>query len=296
MDVYKQAILLDVCASLCYLHAGLFIGNETCVFTIVAERINCTRKMIRDAVERRDAEVIRTEAVQQAAAGATYLDVNAGTAPDTELDTMVWLLGVVQSAVDLPISVDSASPAVIEAGLRALDGRPALINSISLEPKAERLLELAQTFNTALIGLCLAPGGMPNTAEERLALADQLMAKTRAAGIADDRVYLDPLVRAISAEPEQGAEFLQAVRQIRAAYPDVHFCPGMSNVSFGLPRRTLLNRAFLSMAIGDGLDGAILDPTDTGMQAALLAARALAGVDDYCAGYIAACRAGVVGE
>lgn len=265
------------------------------MFTIVAERLNCTRKMIREAVERRDAEFIRGEALKQAAAGATYLDVNAGTAPDTELDTMCWMLEQVQAAVELPISLDSANPAVIEAGLRALDGRPAMINSISLEPKAERLLALAQEFNTALIGLCLAPTGMPNTAEERFALAEQVMAKTRAVGIDDDRVYLDPLVRAVSAEPEQGAEFLKAVRQIRAAYPDVHFCPGMSNVSFGLPQRTLLNRAFVAMAIWEGLDGAILDPLDTGVMAQLHAARAIAGIDEFCADYMGACRSGIFG-
>lgn len=264
------------------------------MFTIVAERINCTRKMIREATERRDAEFIKGETLKQAAAGATYIDINAGAHPDTELDNMLWLIEQVQAATELPICLDSPSPRVLKAGLEALDGRPAMINSISLEDgKAESLLPLVQQYRTTVIGLCMSSTGMPNTAEERLQLADQLIGVTRAAGVEDGRLYVDPLVRCVSAEGDQGAEFLKGVRLIHAKYPEVHFCAGLSNVSYGLPQRTLLNRAFLSLAIWEGLDGAIIDPTDKGVLAAVYATSAVAGMDEYCMEYMTAAREGL---
>lgn len=265
------------------------------MFTIVAERINCTRKAIKEATERRDADFIREQAVQQAAAGASYIDVNAGAAPDTELANMVWLIEQVQAATPLPICVDSANPQALQAGLAALDGRPAMINSISLEPvRLEKLLPLAQQYHTAVIGLCLGATGMPDTAEARCALAGELIARTRDAGISDDRLFIDPLVRCVSAESEQGLAFLRAIHLIHRQYPEVHFCAGISNVSYGLPQRSLLNRAFLTLAVGAGLDGAILDPLDKGVMGQLFAARALLGLDEDCMDYMTAARAGQI--
>ncbi|MHB9024943.1 MAG: dihydropteroate synthase [Armatimonadota bacterium] len=265
------------------------------MFTVVAERINCTRKTIREATEKRDVEFIRNEAVRQTEAGATYIDVNAGTSPDTELENMKWLVAQAQAVTALPLSIDSANPSVVAVGLEALDGRPAMINSISLEEgRAAAILPLVQKYNTNVIGLCLGTGVMPNSAEERLELADRLVATTRDAGVADGRLYIDPLVRCISAEMEQGAEFLQAIRLIHAKYPEVHFCAGISNVSYGLPQRTLLNRAFLSLAIWEGLDGAIIDPLDRGVMGQLYATRAVIGLDEYCMEYMTVSREGTL--
>ena len=265
------------------------------MFTLVAERINCTRKTIREATESRDAEFIQQEAVKQAAAGASYIDVNAGVHPDSEVANMQWLVAQVLAVTTLPICLDSANPAVLTAGLEALDGRPAMINSISLDPhRLSSLLPLVQQYGTSVIALCMSEAGMPNTAEERCTLAGELIAQTRAAGIEDGRVFIDPLVRVISAEPEQGREFLRALRLIHAAYPEVHFCSGISNVSFGLPQRSLLNRAFLALAIWEGLDGAIIDPLDKGVLAQLYATRALTGLDEDCMDYMTAVREGII--
>lgn len=269
------------------------------MFTIVAERINCTRKAIREATENRDAAFITEQARLQAAAVSNeglngYIDVNAGAHPDTELDNMLWLLDVMRKAMPLPISLDSPSPKVLQAGLEALDGRPAMINSISLEEgKAEKLLPLVKQYNTAVIGLCLGSEGMPNSAEERLDFAGRIITLTRAAGVPDDKVFIDPLVRCVAAENEQGAEFLKAIGLIKDKYPTVHFCAGLSNVSYGLPQRTLLNRAFLSLSIWQGLDGAIIDPLDKGVMAALYATRVVAGLDEYCMEYMTAAREGL---
>lgn len=266
------------------------------MFTIVAERINCTRKAIKEATEKRDAAFIREQAILQADAGATYIDVNAGLSPDTEVENMSWLIAQVQAVTQLPISVDSANVQALQVGLEALDGRSAMINSISLEPeRLERVLPLVQQYQTTVIGLCMgAGGGLPNTAEERLALAEQLIAKTREAGVSDERVFIDPLVKCVSAESDQGVEFLKAIRLIHQAYPDVHFCAGVSNVSYGLPQRTLLNRAFLTLAMWEGLDGAIIDPLDKGVMGQLYATRALMGLDEYCMEYMTAVREGQI--
>lgn len=266
------------------------------MFTVVAERINCTRKFVKAATEARDAAFIAEEVTKQVEAGATFIDVNAGSSPEAELDNMIWLLGVVQKTTDLPISLDSPSPKVLKAGLEALDARKAMINSISLEEgRAETLLPLVVEYKTDVIGLCMGAGQrLPETADERCEFAGQLIAATRAAGVADDKVYIDPLVQCVSAAETQGIEFLLAIRKIHAAFPDVHFCAGISNVSYGLPQRTLLNRAFLSLAIWEGLDGAIIDPTDKGVMAQMYATLAVAGKDEYCMEYLTAVREGVI--
>lgn len=266
------------------------------MFTVVAERINCTRKFVKAATEARDAAFITEEVNKQAEAGATFIDVNAGSSPDAEMGNMIWLLSVVQAATALPISLDSPSPTVLKAGLEALDGRKAMINSISLEEgRAETLLPLVVQYKTDVIGLCMGAGQrLPNTADERCEFAGQIIAVTRAAGVPDNKVYIDPLVQCVSAEQTQGAEFLLAIRKIHAAYPDVHFCAGISNVSYGLPQRTLLNRAFLSLAIWEGLDGAIIDPTDKGVMAQLYATLAVVGNDEYCMEYLTAVREGMI--
>ncbi len=259
------------------------------MFTIVAERINGTRTAIKEATEQRNAAYIRAQAAQQAAAGASYLDVNAGAHPDTEIEDMVWLIEQVQAATSLPISIDSANPWAVHAGLAALDGRPAMINSLSLEPvRRDTLLPLALQYQTTVIGLCLGADGVPQTAEERCALAGELIAHTRDAGISDDRLFIDPLVCCISVESRQGLEVLQAIRLIHQQYPGVHICAGISNVSYGLPQRSLLNRAFLTLAVWAGLDGAIIDPLDKAVLGQLYAARALLGLDDSCRQYLTA--------
>lgn len=261
------------------------------MFTLVAERINCSRKAIREATEQRDSTFIQQEAVKQADAGATYIDINAGVHPDTELENMQWLISQVLPVTTLPICVDSANPSVVQAGLATLDGRPALINSVSLEPgRLATLLPLAQQYNAGIVALCLGETGLPNSAQQRLTLATQLIEQTRVAGIADHRVFIDPLVRVIAAEPEQGAAFLHAIRLIHAAFPAVHFCAGVSNISFGLPRRSLINRTLLTLAIWEGLDGAILDVTDTDVMAQLYATRVITGQDECGIDYVSVIR------
>lgn len=263
------------------------------MFTIIAERINMTRKRISREVRRRNADFIAAEAVSQARAGATHIDVNAGGDPANEVADMEWLTGVVARATELPLSFDSTHPDALRAGL-ALSNRPGtLINSVNLEAeRVRRILPLVQEFNTGVIALTMDDGGMPEDLAGRLRIAEELVKLFARNGISLDRVYFDPLVRPASTNPGQARDLLEAVRRIHNSHPEAHFAMGLSNISYGLPRRRLLNQAFLSMLVAAGADGAIVDATEPGMVPTLLAARAVLGLDEYCMEYITAERAG----
>lgn len=259
---------------------------------VIGEKINGTWKRVREAILARDEQFIRSLAQQQADAGAHYLDVNAGTGPEREPEDLAWLVKTVQSAVDLPLSLDSASPQALRAGLEVHRGR-ALLNSATAErERMEAVIGLAREHGARLIGLTLDDSGLPRTAEQRVAIARRLAEAARAAGIADDDLFIDPLARAVGIENEQGVAFLDAVGHIRQELPQVHIVCGLSNVSFQMPERGLLNRTFLAMAMARGLDAAIVDPLDRALMATICAAEALLARDEMCLGYLQAYRAG----
>jgi len=259
---------------------------------IVGERINGNTKRVRDAIIARDAGFIVEQARLQAEAGADYIDANAGTDPAREPEDMVWLVETVQSAVEQPVCVDSANPAALKAGLEAHRGQ-ALVNSMSAEgERLEPLLDLVKKHEARVVGLTLDDSGLPKTADQRVAIAKKLSAAADEAGVARENLFIDPLTRAVGVESDQGAAFLDAVAPIRESLPGVHVICGLSNISFQMPARRLLNRTFLAMAMARGMDAAIVDPLDGGLMAVVCAGRALLGQDDMCMGYIQAYREG----
>jgi 5-methyltetrahydrofolate corrinoid/iron sulfur protein methyltransferase len=264
---------------------------------IVAERINASRKRIARALDERDVEWIAKEARKQAEAGATYIDVNAGTSVAKEIENLIWLAETVVEAVELPLCVDSANPAALDAALPINKvGRP-MINSITGEKlRLEGILPLVTKYNAKVVALTMDDDGMPDDVESRVANAERLHKKLAEAGVPDGDIFFDVLIRPVSTDPDQAVYCLEAISQIRAKYPDVHFMCGMSNVSFGLPRRKLLNRTFLTLLMSAGQDGAILDPTEKEVAATLQATKALLGRDEYCMDYIGAERAGKLGD
>jgi 5-methyltetrahydrofolate--homocysteine methyltransferase len=263
---------------------------------IVGERINGTRSRVRDAIMARDADFVEEEAQQQAEAGADYIDVNAGTGPEREADDLAWLVQTVQAAVTLPVCIDSPSVAALRAGLEAADGKAMLNSASAEEARMKAVLDLAGLHAARVIGLTMDDSGLPTRAEQRVAIAQKLVAKAEEIGIDRDDIFLDPLARAVAVENEQGAAFLDAVAGIRQSLPGVHVICGLSNISFQMPARRLLNRIFLAMAMARGMDAAIVDPLDGGLMAAVCAGRALLGQDDMCMGYIEAHRGGRLAE
>jgi 5-methyltetrahydrofolate corrinoid/iron sulfur protein methyltransferase len=261
---------------------------------IIGEKINGTRKAVKQAVLDRDTEAIQKLARAQADAGATWIDVNAGTPTEREPDDLIWLVHTVQEVVTAPLCLDSANPAALAAALPEVQ-RPPLINSISGEQaRLSGVLPLACAARGGVIALAMDDKGVPATADGRVAIVHRLLDATRDAGILDEQVYVDPLVMTIGADGNAARIALNTLRTVKAEFPKVHFTSGLSNVSYGLPVRSLINRAFLTVMVEAGLDSAILDPLDRELRKALLAAEVVTGVDRHCLNYTRAFRAGLL--
>ena len=257
---------------------------------IVGELINSSRKAIKAAISAEDTKTIQTIAADQAAAGADYIDVNAGTFVGKESDYMKWLITTVQSAVDTPCCIDSPDPKVVESALANHKGTP-MINSISLEKERyDALMPVVSGTDCKVIALCMSDDGMPETKDDRLAIADELINRLVKNKVAIENIYVDPLVQPISTKDDFGMSFLDAVDGIMTGFPGVHTICGLSNISYGLPERKLMNQTFMVMAIARGLDGAIVNPLDKRMMACICAAETLAGKDEYCSNYLSAYR------
>ncbi len=262
---------------------------------IVGEKINTSRRAIAEAVEQRDKEFIVEMARQQAEAGAHFIDVNAGTFVERERDCLCWLVETVQEKIDLPLCLDSPDPKALSAAL-ALHRGEAMINSISLEKERyEALLPVVTSIPCRIIALCMAETAMPVGADQRFDAAAEIITRLGEAGIAHEKIFVDPLIQPISIDTGVGLEALAAISSIMAAFPQVNTICGLSNVSFGLPSRGLLNRNFLTLALFNGLSAAILDPTDAQLMANLRAAEVLLDKDQYCEKYIDAYQAGILG-
>ncbi len=257
---------------------------------IVGELINASRKNIATAIESKDVEAIQTIARDQHAHGADYIDVNAGVFVTKEADYLKWLVETVQAGVDTPCCIDSPDPKAIEAALSVHNGTP-MINSISLEKERyEALLPIVSETEFKIVALCMSDKGMPQTVDERLAIADELVNNLVKKNVALENIYVDPLVQPLSTDVRFGIEFLNSIEIIMKTFPGIHTVCGLSNISYGLPERKFLNQTFMVMAIIKGLDGAIVDPLDKKMMAAIIAGEALAGKDEWCANYLAAYR------
>jgi len=251
---------------------------------IIGELINSSRPQVKEAISRRDEGVIRRLARAQVEAGADALDLNAAESMEQEPDDLRWLVKVVQDELgEVRLSIDTANPEAMEAGLSACRARP-IINSISNEATRRPIIELAARTEAEVIGLPMGQAGMPKTAEERFAEARALVEACEEAGIPRERLLIDVLCMSVGSNPDQGLAALAATRRIKEL--GVRTCAAVSNVSFGLPRRKLLNRTYLAMLAASGVDAVILDPTDQGMMETLLAAEALTGKDKYCMEYI----------
>jgi 5-methyltetrahydrofolate corrinoid/iron sulfur protein methyltransferase len=263
----------------------------------MGESINGTRKQVAEAIAARDADFIKSLALDQVNAGAGLLDVNGGVAGGKEVDDLLWLIDVAMGVTDMQLMVDSASPQALDAGVRAIiekGGKVPFINSISGEQsRIDAVLPLVERHKCPVVGLCLSDQGIPPTAEDRFAVAQQLYELCTGAGLPAEDLWIDPLVMAISADPQAAQVTMQTLKLVKERLP-VRTTGGLSNVSFGLPNRPLLNRNFVAMCAGIGIDGAVLDVRNKEMMAAIKAMEALRGEDDFCGRYLKAHRAGLL--
>ena len=256
------------------------------------------------AEEAEGRDYILNEVRRQTAAGAHYLDLNVDEISyriEVQKKAMAWLVRTVQEASPVPPSVDSSNPEIIASGLDEYDGRAGrpVVNSVALERL--ETMELVKQHDGRVIVTAAGADGMPQDAEERVSNVREIMEAVQAAGIPLADVYIDCLVFPIAVSPDYGNHYLDAVRQVRELYgPDVHITGGLSNVSFGLPNRKLINDTFIHLCLEAGLDTGIVDPIqskvgrvlaiDVETEAFQLASDALLGRDEFCMSYIQAWR------
>ena len=253
---------------------------------VVGERINPTgKKRFQQALREGDIDYIMARAIEQQDAGAEILDVNVGLPGVDEPAMMSRVVKAIQSVTDLPLLIDSSDPAAIEAGLRAVNGRAA-VNSVNGEEEVlSAILPLCRKYGAAVIGLTMDRGGIPQTAEARVAIAGRILEAALSHGIRREDVFIDCLTLTVSAQQEQAAETLKAVRTVRETM-GLHTVLGVSNISFGLPAREHVTVNFLVQAMHAGLDLPIVNPNQLAVMDALAAFRVLSGQDRDGAAYI----------
>lgn len=261
---------------------------------IIGELINTSRKGVREAVETQNAEYIRQLAKAQIDAGANYIDVNCGTMIYNEVEMMEWLVNTVQEVVEAPLCIDSPNPKAIEKGLSLVKYGQPLINSITAESERyQQILPLVQKYKAKIVALCMDDTGIPETATQRMRVVKNLYQSLTEAGVPEEDIYFDPLVTPVSTGDRAGLEVLETLALIGKEFPKVHKVCGLSNISFGLPNRKVLNQLFLVQTMTMGMDSYILDPLDRVMMGFVHGAQALLGLDPYCTNYLSVHRKGL---
>jgi len=264
------------------------------MFEVIGERINTSRKLVQAAVAERDSDYITDDVKKQQEAGANFIDVNAGARIGHETEDMKWLLDTIQPIATIPLTLDSPDPAVLEMAFEMVEKTP-MINSISLEKERfNAMMPFLEGKDCKVIALCMDDTGMPISFNDILDRARDLVEKLNKIGIPTASIYVDPLVQPISVESNKGTMVLDAVRAIKAEFPEVHITGGLSNISYGLPQRKIINRTFVSLMMDAGMDSAIIDPLDKKIMATIRTADMLLGKDDFCMNYLKGVRSGAI--
>lgn len=265
-----------------YTHAVTF-GDAP---VLIGERINPTgKKRFKEALRAHDIDYILKEGIAQQEKGVHVLDVNVGLPEIDECEMLKAAVVELQAVIDLPLQIDTSDPVAMEAALRRYNGK-AMINSVSgKEESMEAVFPLAKKYGGLVVALTLDENGIPSDAQGRLAIARRILARAAEYGIDKKDIIFDPLALTVSADPTAATETLHAVRLIGEEL-GCHTSLGVSNVSFGLPARELINSAFFTMALGAGLSAAIMNPYSAEMMKAYFSYRALTGLDENCTDYI----------
>lgn len=257
---------------------------------IIGERINPTgRKKVLAALEKGNFDIVREDAASQIAAGAAILDVNAGVPGADEEALLPEVMRNVMEVTDAPLCIDTADPEALAAALAIYEGK-ALVNSINGEERSlNAILPLVKEYGAAVIGLCMDDDGIPETPEERLAVAGKIIERAGQAGIPPEDVIIDPLALTMGADSSAGRVALETTALVVREF-GVNVTMGASNISFGLPDRKYINATFIAMAIHAGMTCPITNPMVTEVKTAILAADLAMGRDDYGMNWIQAYR------
>ena len=258
---------------------------------IIGERINGMFKDVRKAIKEKNKATIQEIARKQIETGARMLDVNVGPAAADDAAAMQWLVETIQEVTDVPLSIDSPKPPVVEAGIK-LCKKKGIINSTTAEQaKLDALVGLAKKYDFGLLGLCMDEKGIPNSVAARLEMGMKILATAMEAGIPTDNIHLDPVVLPVKFGQDQIGNMLETIRELKKlSDPAPKTVVGLSNVSQGCLDRPMVNRITLVMAIANGLDEAIADPLDTPLMDSMITAELLLNKFIYCDSYLSAYR------
>ena len=262
---------------------AVYLNNRP---VIVGERINPTgKKKFKEALRNNDIDYILNEAFVQRDSGADILDVNVGLPEINECEMMEKAVKAISSAVNLPLQIDSSDPETIERALRIYNGKP-MINSVNGKKEIlDSILPIVQKYGGVLVGLCLDEGGIPETAEMRVKIAENIANEASKYGIKKKNLVMDALTLTISAQQEESAQTIKALNAIKTQL-GIKTILGVSNISFGLPRREIVNGTFFALALHSGLDACIINPLSEAMMNTYRAYCALACIDKDCADYV----------
>ena len=262
---------------------------------IIGEKINGAIPSVAKAIAEKDADFIKNLAKIQTEAGVSFIDVCASVDDDIELETMKWLIDLVKEVTETPIAVDSPNVHTCIESMKYCN-KPGLFNSVSLEgDKIEAAFTAIADTPWECVALLNSDKGIPKTAKDRLDVFSDLMAKVKEYKIDPSRMHIDPLIEMLCTSEEGISMVTEVIREIKAQYPNIHVTGAVSNISFNLPVRKMVNMGFTVLAMNAGMDSAILDPTNRDLMGIIFATEALLGDDDYCMEYIGAYREGIFG-
>lgn len=262
---------------------------------IIAEKLNGSIPSCAKAIAERDADYIRDIAKKQADAGSTFIDVCASV-KENEAETLRWMIELVQEVTDTPISVDSPDAHVCIEGMKICKN-PGLINSVSGEgDKIDLVFPVIADTKWEVMALLCDDTGIPKSAAKRIEVLENIMKRVDEFGIAHNRIHIDPLVEMLCTSEDGISMVVEVMSHIKKNYPDVHISGAVSNISFNLPVRRIVNQAFCVLAMNAGMDSAVLDPLNQDLMGMIYATEALLGMDEMCIEYINAYRAGIFGQ
>ena len=270
---------------------------------IIGEKINGSIPSAGRAIAAHDVDAIKRLARIQSEALAYMVDEDEDSAyldccasvNVSEVETLKWMIEAIQEVSDVKICVDSPDPRVCVEALPFCK-KPGLLNSVSLEgDKIDVVFPVIADTEWNVVALLSGDDGIPQNVEKRMENFNKLMEATAKYGIKDSRVFVDPLVEGLATNQESFLTFAEVCRQIKKDHPSIHITSGLSNISYGLPVRKMLNMGFMCLSMQAGMDSAIVDPTNRDMMGIIYATQALIGEDDFCMEYIGASRENLFG-
>ena len=265
---------------------------------VIGEKINSSIKSVEGAILQRNESFIQDLAKRQKVAGADYLEVNSGLRiyPEEEAGDMEWLVPLIQKETGLPLCIDSPHSLALKAALKYHQG-VAVINSINGDTERwEEVLPVAKQHGCRIIALLSDRKGISSEVSGRIKIAERIIQGASKDGIPLENLYFDPLVMPLSSNTKSGLLFIETLKEMKRLFPEAKTISGLSNISYGLPKRSVMNQSFLVLSLGAGLDAAICDPLDSSLMALIKSTEAFLNKDPFCQKYIEAYREGKLGS